>query len=273
MTLKTSFKAAQQGATLIIVLFVLLLVTIVGVLAIRVALTSLNIATNSQIGQLLIQTADTPINQFSNVDLSTVVDLSGVIGAAIQDSEVDPGKEYVFCYKPTSNEKFAASLNMTVIRPPAINAGANTKATISQGGGTGFCDLQTDFGSGREAVVTQVAVKIPTDPPADAAPGAYLARGTNVSQGTILPKNVVAQQRIRVTTTAILPAYARSNLTTIQNDCIGSSSAAGYINDNVDTAVSGKKTLADCLSGYSVPVNSQTQEFNLVTMFNQTVAP
>ena len=53
-----TLKRQQRGATLIVVLIMLLIITIVGVMAIRIAMTSLNIATNSQIGQLLMQTGD-----------------------------------------------------------------------------------------------------------------------------------------------------------------------------------------------------------------------
>ena len=70
----------QKGVTLIATLFTLLIITIVGVLAIRVAMTSLNIATNAQVNQFLSQTADTPINQIYTSDLSTMVDLSGAVG-------------------------------------------------------------------------------------------------------------------------------------------------------------------------------------------------
>ncbi|ONG42176.1 hypothetical protein BKE30_01365 [Alkanindiges hydrocarboniclasticus] len=267
-------QKGQQGATLIMVLFVLLIITMVGVLAIRVAMTSLNVATNSQIGQLLLQTGDTPNNQILNTtNLSNILDFSGAVGAAIKEHETDPGKEYIFCYKPTSSKKLGALVDTTVLVPPASNAVRDTKATIdsTQSNRTGFCNLEKDFGSGREAVVTQIAITIPTDADADAAPGAYLVRDTDVSSGSSAATKT-SQQRIRVTTTAILPAYASASLSVIQEDCIGSATAVGYINDNTDKATVGKKTMADCLAGYGVPVNSQMQEINLVELRTQTQA-
>ncbi|MDR9778124.1 hypothetical protein RJJ65_36935, partial [Rhizobium hidalgonense] len=48
----------QKGATLIVVLVLLVVVTIVGTLAIRQGITNLAIATNSQAQSLLMQTAD-----------------------------------------------------------------------------------------------------------------------------------------------------------------------------------------------------------------------
>lgn len=263
----------QRGATLIVVMFVLILITIVGAMAIRVAMTTLNISTNAQIGQLLSQTADTPLNQLAVSDLTSIADLSGAIGLAIEESKKSPGKEFVFCYRPTGTEKFAASLNVTMLVPPARTADADTKATIDEGGGAGLCDLTADFGSARRAVITQVAVKIPTDPVANTAPGAMLGRGTNLSGGTIMPTNLVEQQRIRITTTAISPAFARGDVAAIQTDCIGQNTTSGYINDNTDTDVAGKRTVAQCLADYGVPVISQSQEFNLQTLFRQVTAP
>ena len=48
----------QNGAAFIVVMFVLLLVTIIGAVAIKQSLTGLNIATNSQIQVLLQQNSD-----------------------------------------------------------------------------------------------------------------------------------------------------------------------------------------------------------------------
>ena len=48
----------QHGSTLIVVLILLLAITIIGTLAIRQSMVSLNIATNSQAQQLMIQNSD-----------------------------------------------------------------------------------------------------------------------------------------------------------------------------------------------------------------------
>lgn len=263
---------SQRGATLIVTLMVLLMVTVIGVMAIRVAMTTLNISTNAQINQLLSQTADTPINQIYTSDLSTMVDLSGVIGYALEMNKTDPGNEYIFCYRPTNKEKFGAAFNVTVLKPPIKSDDKDKKPTVTDGGMSGFCKLKEDFGSKRQAVVTQVAIKIPMDPVEDLAPGANLGRGTNLSGGTILPKNLVEQQRVRVTTTAILPAYA--NDIKAAQECIGTDATKpGYINDDIDPDTVGKTTIAKCLANLGVPVVSQVQEFNLQTIFEQKVAP
>lgn len=48
----------QRGATLIVVLFLLLAIIVLGTLAIRQSLVGLSIATNSQAQQLLLQNSD-----------------------------------------------------------------------------------------------------------------------------------------------------------------------------------------------------------------------
>lgn len=263
-----SKATSQKGATLIVVLFMLILLTLVGVFAIRTAMTTLNIATNTQVGQFLSQTADTPLNQVYASDLSRMVDLSGVVGFAMQDSKQEPGKEYIFCYKPTSKAKFGASVSVATLRPPTSKT---AKAIVASGGAAAFCDLTKDFGSSREAVVTQVSVKIPNDA-TDLPPGALLGEGSDASVGAPIAKNVVEQQRIRVTTTSIFPAFA--NDIKAAQACVGIDGAnPGYISDNTSTDTKGFRTIANCLADLGVPVNSQTQEFHLQTLLTQTEKP
>ena len=272
----TTPRHQQQGATLIVVLFLLLLITIVGIMAIRTAITSLNIATNSQIGQLLVQTGDTPTNQFLNVgSYETLMAADLVIGAARLDT---PGKEYIFCYKPTSSQQIAATMDATVLIPPDANAPWDTKATIdsTQTSRNGFCNLEQDFGSAREAVVTQVAVRIPTDADKSLEAGALLETGGDLSLNSVAQNSKAPVTRVRITTTSILPNYASADLATVQQDCIGGASSVGYINDALDQGVAGtkgKRTVADCLASYGIPVNVQVQEIILRQLEPENTSP
>jgi Tfp pilus assembly protein PilX len=56
--LQLTSQTLQQGAALIAVLIVLLIVTVLGITAMRMGLSSLALANNSQMSQLLFQTAD-----------------------------------------------------------------------------------------------------------------------------------------------------------------------------------------------------------------------
>lgn len=256
----------QQGATLIVVLMILLMVTIVGVLAIRVALTSLNISTNSQISQLNFQASDTPTNWMMQKDAATLASFSNIIGAALNESETNPGAEYIFCFKPTSTTvQFGQAKDATLIK-----AGSGNTATVETGGISGFCDLTADFGSSRQAVITQVAVTVPTN--ADTGtPGSYLPRGTNLTIGSSLPSTMTSIKRVRMTATSMLPAYSSTPISTIQTACL--SSANAKISDNSDPSLSTRQTLADCLALKSVPVNTQVQEFNYASSLTQVTPP
>lgn len=267
----------QKGATLIVVLIMLLVITIVGVIAIRIATTSLNIATNSQIGQLLLQTSDTPTNTILNQSqFKNLTSVMGAVGKAISDQQ-DPlsrGREYTFCYRPTASLQMGSILDVTVLIPPSATSADNTKATVdtTESNRSGFCNLEADFGSARQAVVTQVSVKYINDDTLNAAPGASLERGSDASKdGNIQQGKVVG--RVRITATSILPNYSSASLADVQRDCIGDASAVGYINDNSDADLNTKRTIADCLSDYGIPVNTQIQEIDLKTRYVQVTAP
>lgn len=249
----------QKGSTIIIVMMMLLFLTIIGVMAIRTSMTTLNIATNAQIGQLSSQTADTPINQVFLEDLNKQVNLSSVIGKALKDADTEPGKEYIFCYRPKASTRFGSVTSMAVLR--------NTTSGVElvEGSADSFCNLTTDFGSARRGVVTQVSIKIPIDT-ADLPPLALLARNINVSGGQTIPQGVTEQKRIRMTTVAVMPVYAK-DLTAAQA-CLKNN-----INDNSDVESSAKQTTAQCLVNLGVPVNSQVQEFNLQTFIKMVKAP
>lgn len=249
----------QKGSTIIVVMMMLLFLTIVGVMAIKTSMMTLNIATNAQIGQLSSQTADTPINQVFLEDLNKQVNLSSIIGKALKDAETEPGKEYVFCYKPKDSKRFGVVTSMAVLKTTA------TKTELVEGSVDNFCNLEKDFGSARKGVVTQVSIKIPMDT-SNLPPLALLARNINVSGGQNIPQGVAEQKRIRMTTVAVMPVYAK-NLKTAQACLVNN------INDDSDEETVGKTTTAQCLVDLGIPVNSQVQEFNLQTFMKMINAP
>jgi len=267
-------QGSERGSTLIAVLFILFIVTVLGVMAMRQGLTSLNISTHAQVRQLMVQSSDAALNQFTQTDLTSISKFSGVFGQALINSVANPGQEFVFCYQPTSTQNFGLALNANVIQGSTTDAAT----LISGGSANGFCDLSgataLDFGSGRKVAMTQVAVTIPTEA-AGTAPGANLSRDTTVSLGSSLPQTLTTTQRLRATATTMLPAFANSSLSTVQTNCLGAAngSTAGRINDNTDPQYANTETVTDCLARYGVPANTQVQEFNLVTTLTQTAAP
>jgi len=93
----------QNGAAFIVVMFVLLLVTIIGALAIKQSLTGLSIATNSQIQVLLQQNSDAAFfaierDNKDNTILQRNLSSLGMLGLVKSDQFLN--KEVVFCYRP-----------------------------------------------------------------------------------------------------------------------------------------------------------------------------
>lgn len=256
-------RQSQTGSTLVAVLLLLIVITVIGVIAMKQGLTSLNISTNSQIQTVLAQSSDSVINQFARSDLTAIGSATGVLGAAINNPT--PGQEYVFCYRPTSTDAFGLSLNANIIQ-------GNTNSTVTNVDvdTTNFCNLSgsTDFGSNRKAAITQVAVTVPTDasilPPLSGLPRG----GTDISLGSQLPKSFIMQQRVRVTSTSMLPAFSASPLSTVQTECV-----QGRISDNSDTPLQNVENLTDCLARRGLPANTQVQEFSLQTTLADQTAP
>ena len=261
-----SLNSKQAGSTLIVVLFLLLIIMVIGTYAIKSGITSLRISTNAQINQLLAQSADTPLQKYLNTaDLNRLMSYSTAVGAAIDETR--PNREFIFCYRPTVNRGFGSISDTSVIMP---NETGNA-ARLADSGISGFCDLSRDFGSARQAVVTQVAITIPRTVDETKEAGSHLVRGTNLSAGSGLPKNLVSSQPIRVTTTAFLPAYASASIADVQAACLSSDNV--FISDNLSSELSDKKTLKECLMDFNIPVVSQVQEFALASFLEQTVAP
>lgn len=102
-------KQVQQGATLIVVLILLVVITVLGTLAIRQSMVTLNIATNSQAMQLMLQNAD---SAFFNVEKQSniVQALSGSGMFGYIDGATNKDKELVFCYRGADQKSFLTFL-------------------------------------------------------------------------------------------------------------------------------------------------------------------
>jgi hypothetical protein len=260
-------RSDQRGSALIGVLFVLLLITVLGAMAMRQSLTTLNISTNAQVRQYLIQAADTPINQFTQLNENPAFFLkmlsqSGILGSAQSNASTMPLGEYVYCYRPTSNLPFGSVLNVAVIEGVPSAA----PKFISGNSTNGFCNINSDFGSNRAAAVTQVAVTIPTT-----ATGVGCQTNCGTDQGNGLQTS--GSYRVRVTSTSLLPAFSATDLATVQTNCLGSGSNPGKVSDNEDPSLASTQSLTDCLALYGVPASTQVQEYVKSNVYSTVTAP
>lgn len=254
-------KTKQEGATLIVVLILLVIITVIGTLAIRSSLTALNIATNSQAQQLLVQNSDSAIFNVEDPDLierNTAYD--GLFG--LVKSDANKGKELVFCYKGTATEFYDFS------RASFMQWVSGTAPNNSELGIDGYCKMDSSnnfFTSGRKAVMTQVSIKVNTDASINLDRAfEHMQRGTDAESAKI-----DKSEKILVTATSIVPSMSTANDTDI-NNCFSTHMNQVVIPSGVTPATGMNKSVSQCLQDLGVPVNTQIAEYNLTQAFDRT---
>jgi len=254
-------RRMQSGATLIIVLILLLVMTVVGTMAIRGSLTALNIATNSQAQQLLLQNSDAAIFNVENpalVERNTAYD--GLFG--LVKSDANKGKELVFCYKGTATEFYDFS------RASFMQWVSGTAPNNSELGIDGYCKMDSSnnfFTSGRKAVMTQVSIKVNTDASSNLDRAfEHMQRGTDAESAKI-----DKSEKILVTATSIVPAMSSASDEDI-NACFSNHMNQVVIPSGVTPATGMNKSVSQCLQDLGVPVNTQVAEYNLTQAFDRT---
>lgn len=254
-------KTKQEGATLIVVLILLVIITVIGTLAIRSSLTTLNIATNSQAQQLLVQNSDSAIFNVEDPDLierNTAYD--GLFG--LVKSDANKGKELVFCYKGTATEFYDFS------RASFMQWVSGTAPNNSELGIDGYCKMDSSnnfFTSGRKAVMTQVSIKVNTDASINLDRAfEHMQRGTDAESAKI-----DKSEKILVTATSIVPSMSTANDTDI-NNCFSTHMNQVVIPSGVTPATGMNKSVSQCLQDLGVPVNTQIAEYNLTQAFDRT---
>ena len=240
-----SFERSQTGATLIVVLVMLVLLTLVGLWAIRGSITALKISTNAQVVSLLKQTSDSVFFTLENKTDDELTFTNMRIGDGMLNYTLRPenkGKELVFCIRGETVDNFAGSRIASVIywQSSTINN--------SEMGKNGFCQVNRigDFLSGRNAVITQVSVR--------AAEGDrdwehYMEgddKETSKSTGI---------QKVVITATSLIPKLSNSSDDEI-NTCLSEYTS---FRDRVVQ----NDTVTDCLASLNVPYSTQEMEYTM----------
>lgn len=246
---------SQQGATLIVVLMMLIVITILAVLGIRQSMTSLNIATNSQINELLRQSSDAAILALENVtDLNELSTMTGILGFISQPE--NQNKELVFCFK--KNEGLAFKIHQASLLEFTGVAVKNSAL-----GARGFCQptKSSFYISQRNAVLTQVAIKRSS---ADVLEQAF----SNYVTGTDFESSKTQNnQRFTVYVTSVLPAIGRAKKDDIY-DCL-SKHLNGRVQSltlNIDSDAA--KTVSQCLANLGVPYITQKADYSYMVGFD-----
>lgn len=254
-------KKKQNGATLIVVLILLLVITVIGTLAIRGSLTALSIATNSQAQQLLLQNSDSALFNVENPkSLTFNLSPNGLFGWIKRDE--NKGKELVFCYRGSATSFF------DVANASAISWRSGSSPTNSELGIDGYCKMDSSnnfFTSGRQAVMTQVMIKVNINS-ANQVVGldkafSYVQLGTDVDSAKI-----DKAEKIMVVATSIIPSMSSASESSI-NACFSTHMSQVVIPSGVSPATGMNKSVAECLQELGVPVSTQVAEYKLIQAF------
>lgn len=248
----------QKGATLIVVLFVLIFMVLIGTLAVKQSLVGLNIATNSQAQSLMKQTADAVFFALERDNQDSITfqkNLSSLGLFGIVKSDEFLNKELVFCFRPKSQDKVFSLQKASIVYPTDNDDGINN----TELGVAGFCEYkQADYSSSRNVMISQVAVK-KSSIQAD-VPFKFYPLGTDAS--TVQLDQV---QPIQIVVTTIIPGAASSSGT-------GWSSFDTQINDCFKKHVNSRseqypdqKTVAECFSDLGVPYSQQVMDYAVIS--------
>ena len=254
-------KKYQAGATLIVVLIFLVAMTIIGTLAIRQSMVSLNVATNSQVQQLLTQNSDAALFKAENPgDLAYALSPVGLFGYI--NNPKNKNNELVFCVRGSESQFFNISKASLI----QWKERAETLSTNSLGT-RGYCDAESTsenwFTSGRKAVLTQVSVKFPTDSSLD-NPFFDRVRGTDSQKGQI-----EEAKRVKVFAISITPSLSkafRSDINTCLNGKMNQVTPPEDKDASTVTAAQ-KVDLTACLTKLNVPFTTQVSEYTITQDF------
>lgn len=252
-------KAYQSGSTLIVVLGLLVVITLIGTLAMKNSLVSLNIATNSQVQQIMTQSSDSALFQIEDpTQLGLYLASDGLLGYMKTDANKE--KELVFCVRGSDTQFFDMN-KASIIHWQSGKPGPTNNLM----GFDGYCDMTTNdsYTSGRKAVMTQIAVRY-TSTPTD--PFQFYHRGTDPSTAKLEPA-----QRLMVHSTSLMPTLTADLDVNKVNDCLKKHLNLAiepidsiYDENNTDQVkenAQGKISVSQCLTSLNVPHTTQVVEY------------
>ena len=255
----------QRGATLIVVLILLLLISMVGLYAVRQSIFSLKLATNAQVQTLLMQTSDVALDHLEkNFKANEATNLANTpVGQVLLTG--NQGKELQFCFKPTQIGERAGQgmffdlAEFRIVERLSIQKKTGVSAALSGDIGA-VCDPESMFSISRKAVVTQVAVVSPDDPTVE------MSRFDLTTRKSDLKDTNVETKRVRVIVTSFAPALASNADIDDINTCLQERMMDDTLLKNrADPALNPSQvkveTLHECLNELGVPLNTQLAEY------------
>lgn len=231
----------QNGAALITVMFVMLILLVIATISFRQSRSNLSLLSSSQVQKLLFQSSDMALAKIEQFDRNTkgsaaITGLKGYIQNVLAE-----GTEIAFCLRPRTKTLFTPAKVTNNERLP--------NGTIRQLRTGGACKVGTndDYVNAKKVILTQINIKKGTNRSVDFPLD-------NTTGGNINIKTVDAT----VYVTSIAPTYRRAGVKDKQiNDCLAKDIADDYENTN------GIQSINDCLEALGVPNHTQVQDIRM----------
>ncbi|MCY6412391.1 pilus assembly protein PilX [Acinetobacter sp. VNH17] len=239
----------NNGATLVTVLIILVLVTLLGTWAVKSSILGLKISTNSQVRSLLLENSNSAL--FNVEDPNQIARQLAMDGMFSYFNSADNSNdELVFCYRPSSMNTFYSMDKMSVI----AKDGTTTKMGVP-----GFCKAG-EFSSGRSAIQAQIYLQKNAEP--DAAPFSTAPKGTSLGQSDV----PLVALNIGVTVISILPSYANATNAQIEACFKKTAILENAKEENCPTSINSdvnkkKCTVEQCFDNLSIPYNLQHADY------------
>lgn len=250
----------QKGATLIVVLFVLLMLTLIGTMAIRQSSMVLSIATNSQAQQLLNQNSDaTFFNVESIENFVQSLSTNGMFGYINNKNDIN--KELVFCFRGDQKEFFKINRASLIEWEEGKQAPTNSSM-----GKDGYCDADKTnlnfFTSMRRAVMTQVSVKFSTVGKSE--PFSDRQRGLDAKQ-----TQAEQSKRVKIFAVSLMPSLYSGNRKKI-NTCLQERMSEVTVpsGTTVVATTESRKSITACLTQLNIPFTTHITEYTITQEYS-----
>lgn len=252
-------KKSQEGVTLIVVLLFLMLITLVGIMAVKRSTTDLKVATADQVDTFLLNSSDSANKRIEKVfDNDTdqdykdaVIKGSGMFGYYLSEvGSTNRDDQYVFCYNPRLSS-FGQLSQASIVKP---------NGSLVMTSSSGYCDISksASYASARSNVVTQVNITRPSK--------AVVGQGgfKSVTQGSGIQANKPANESavFDIRSTSILPSISNASKSQI-NNCLKKPIAP---NDGGTT-----KSMDECMKDEGIAAKTLVQQAYVKNVVDNTV--
>lgn len=252
-------KKSQEGVTLIVVLLFLMLITLVGIMAVKRSTTDLKVATADQVDTFLLNSSDSANKRIEKVfdnDIDqdykdAVIKGSGMFGYYLSEvGSTSRDDQYVFCYNPRLSS-FGQLSQASIVKP---------NGSLVMTSSSGYCDISksASYASARSNVVTQVNITRPSK--------AVVGQGgfKSVTQGSGIQANKPANESavFDIRSTSILPSISNASKSQI-NNCLKKPIAP---NDGGTT-----KSMDECMKDEGIAAKTLVQQAYVKNVVDNTV--